>query len=151
MRRGAADQIGDISANMRGSAYQSGLGLAANERNAQISNILNAGSGFGSTFGQGLGAIGQGLNDTYTNNGQLISGGQLNQQNQQGIDNAAFQQWQGNDQRANDLLSRYYGIVGSGNFGGTTTSSQPGPSLFQTLLGTAAAGAGAFMGAGGKF
>jgi hypothetical protein len=32
MRRGAADQIGDIASNMRGSAYQSGLGLAEGAR-----------------------------------------------------------------------------------------------------------------------
>jgi hypothetical protein len=144
-RRGAADQIGDIASNMRGQAYQSGLGLAESGRTADMNGLATAGSGFGSTFGQGLGAIGQGLADTYGNNNQLISGGQLNQQDAQGADTAAFNKWSGNDNRQNDLLNRYMSIIGSQNWGGSATSTQPGPSMFQTLLGAGASAAGAAL------
>jgi hypothetical protein len=141
MRRGAADQIGDIASNMRGQAYSQGLGLAENARGANLS-ALNAATG---AYGQGLGALGQGFGMANQNNQNLISGGQLNQQDAQGQDNANFQQWQGQDTRANDLLNRYYGIIGSQNWGGTQTGSTPGPSMFQNLLGAGTSIAGAFM------
>jgi hypothetical protein len=141
MRRGAADQIGDISSQMRGSAYQSGLGMAENARTANM-NALNAATG---AFGQGLGAMGQGVSTAYGNNDALIRGGQLNQQDQQGQLNADFQRWQGTDNRQNDLLSRYMGIIGSNNWGGTQTGTTPGPSLFQNLLGAGTSIAGAVM------
>jgi hypothetical protein len=141
MRRGAADQIGDIASNMRGQAYQSGLGLAENARGTNM-NALNAATG---AFGQGLGAMGQGFGMANTNNQNLISGGQLNQQDQQGQLNADFQQWNGNDQRQNDLLNRYYSIIGGQNWGGTATGTTPGPSMFQNLLGAGTSIAGAIM------
>jgi hypothetical protein len=144
-RRGAADQIGDIAANMRGNAYDRGLGLAESTRTANMNGLATAGAGFGSTFGQGLGAIGQGLGEVYGNNNALVTGGQLNQQDQQGQLNADFSKWQGNDTRPNELLNRYMSIIGSQNWGGTQTGTTPGPSLFQTLLGAGATAAGTAM------
>jgi hypothetical protein len=147
MTRGAADQIGDIASQMRGNAYSQGLNLAEQGRESNMGYMGQAAQGYGNVYGQGLGASQQGQNMTYQNNDALIQGGQLNQQDQQGQDNAGYQQWQGQDQRASDLLNRYYGIVGGQNWGGTATGSQPGQSMFQTLLGAAAAGAGAYFGA----
>jgi hypothetical protein len=68
-------------------------------------NALNAATG---AFGQGLGAMGQGSAWRTKTTNALISGGQLNQQDQQGQLNADFQRWQGNDTRQNDLLNRYW-------------------------------------------
>lgn len=145
MERGAADRIGDISAAMRGQAYSQGLGLAEGARTSNMGFLGQAAGGYGSVYGQGLGATAQGNDMTYGNNNALISGGQLYQQDQQGQDNADFAQWQGQDQRQNDLLNRYYGIVGANNWGGTGTGTQPGPSPFQSILGGAATAAGTYM------
>jgi hypothetical protein len=72
------------------------------------------------------------------NNQNLITGGQLYQQDQQGQDNAALPAMaRQQDQRQNDLLNRYYGIIGGNNWGGTATGTTPGPSMFQNLLGAA--------------
>jgi hypothetical protein len=141
MSRGAADQIGDIASSMRGQAYSQGLGLAENARSTNM-NALNAATG---AFGQGMGAMGQGYGMANQNNQNLIQGGQLYQQDAQGQDNADFAQWQGQDQRPNDLLQRYYGIIGANNWGGTSTGTTPGPSMFQNLLGAASTAAGAAM------
>lgn len=138
MRRGAADQVGDIASNMRGQAYSQGLGLAENARTSNMGFMGQAGAGFGNMFGQGLGAAQLGQNMNYQNTDALIRGGQLNQADQQGQLNADFMRWQGSDNREAQLLQQYYGIVGGNNWGGTTTGTTPGASPFQNILGAGA-------------
>jgi hypothetical protein len=140
--RGAQDQMGDIASNMRGQAYQSGLGLAENARTANMGALGQAGSGLGGMYGLGLGAVGQGNSMNYGNLNAQIAAGQLNQQDAQGQMNADLQRWQGNDTRDQGLLQNYYNIIGANNWGGTTTTTQPRPGLLQTGLGLASAFAG---------
>lgn len=53
-RRGASDQIGDISAQMRGQAYSQGLSLAEQARQANISGNLGAASAGNSMVNTGI-------------------------------------------------------------------------------------------------
>lgn len=151
LERGAAQQVGDISANMRGQAYENGLNQAENARQANMGMLGYAGMGQGGLYNEGLYGTELGNNLNYGNNNAQISDGQLYQQDKQGQDNANFQQWQGQQQFPWQQLDNYMGVVGSNNWGGTQTQSVPGASPFQTLLGTAVSGLGAYMGAGGKF
>lgn len=145
MKRGAADQIGDIAAQLRGQAYQNGLGLAENSRESNMGALGSAGSGFGNIYDLGLKGAALGQDMTFGNNGALVSGGQLNQQDQQGQLNADFQRWQGGDTRDMGFLTQYFNAVNGVPTFGTQTQSQPGPSMFQNLLGGASSALGAYM------
>jgi hypothetical protein len=57
-------------------------------------------------------------------NANLQAGGVL-QADQQGQLDATLMQWQGQDTRANDLLARYYSVIGGNNWGGTSTATAP--------------------------
>jgi len=145
MRRGAADQIGDIASQLRGQAYQNGLGLAEGARTANMGGLGAAGSGYGDIYDLGLkgSALGQDL--AFNNGNTLISGGQLNQQDQQGQLNADFSRWQGADNRDMSFLIPYMNAVGGIPGFGTSTASQPGPSPFQNLVGAGTSALGAYM------
>lgn len=96
--RGAGDRVADISSNMRGQAYNTGLGISAQQglanQNAQLgTNSLNAGlMGQGANLAYNIGQAGQtGMNQAYNtgvNNAQLAqdTGGQLRQYQQQLLD-----------------------------------------------------------------
>jgi hypothetical protein len=82
-------------------------------------------------------------------NANLTAGGVL-QADQQGQYDAAFQTWQGEDTRANDLLQRYMQTIGGKDWGGQATSTKPyaGQGALadgvQGAMGMAAAGAGLY-------
>lgn len=57
-------------------------------------------------------------------NANLTAGGVL-QADAQGQMDANFQQWQGQDARANDLLQRYMQTIGGQSWGNQSTSTQP--------------------------
>lgn len=150
--RGAQDRIGDIASQMRGDAYQQGLGLAENARtanmNAQLNALSNAGNLYGNAFGQGIQGATAGAQQTYNNLDALSQAGGLQQQDQQGQINADFTRWQGNDMRNFDLLDRYMQLI-KGNYGMTQTGSQNNgqPSWLNTLqgaLGGASTGLGLY-------
>ena len=146
-QRGAAETIGNISANLRGSAYQSGLGLSESARMGNMGAMGSAASGMGGMFGHGLQGAGMGMDMAYRNQDALIGAGQLNQADRQGQMDADFTRWQGNDTRAQDLLNNYYSMIGANNWGGTQTAkASGGPGLIQMGIGaaSAAAGMGAF-------
>lgn len=96
--RGAGDRVADISSNMRGQAYNTGLGIAAQQglanQNAQLgTNSLNAGlMGQGANLAFNIGQAGQtGMNQAYNtgvNNAQLAqdTGNYLRQYQQQLLD-----------------------------------------------------------------
>ena len=149
--RGAADRIGDISASMRGDAYNQALGMEAN-RMSQNAGLQQQAGLQGNQFqlqnAQFLNGIGQqGAN-------QLLQANNLglnNIQNQitagNAFQNEGQNQISANQQQFNapwDLLNRYYGIVGSGNWGGTTTSANP---LIGQTIGAVAGSAGQLGGA----
>ena len=150
--RGAQDRIGDIAAGMRGDAYSQGLALAENARganmNARLNALTNAGSIYGNAFGQGLQGSAAGLTAGYNNLDALSKAGALQQQDAQGQINANFAKWQGQDQRAFDLLDRYMQAVG-GQYGSsvnrTADNGQPGwLNTAQGALGGATAGLGLY-------
>lgn len=138
--RGAQDRIGDIASQMRGNAYQEGLGLAENARtanmNAQLNALSNAGNLYGNAFGQGIQGATAGAQQMYNNFDALSQAGGLQQQDQQGQINADFARWQGNDTRNFDMLDRYMQLV-KGSYGSTSTNSQNNgqPSWMNTLQG----------------
>lgn len=153
--RGAQDRIGDISAGMRGDAYQQGLSLAENARganmNARLNALTNAGNIYGNAFGQGLQGTAAGLTAGYNNLDALSKAGALQQQDAQGQMNADFAKWQGQDQRAFNLLDNYMQAVG-GSYGSTKTDTANNgqPTWLNTLQG-AVGGASAGLGLYGQY
>lgn len=151
-RRGAADQIGDISAGIRGDAFNRGLALAEGARGTNLSALGQTAGLYGQQLGMGVDTINAGNNLAIANQGAAIDASSLYQQDRQGQLDQGYQQWIGNDTRQSDLLNRYYGIIGANNWGGTqTTTQKSSPSLLSAALGigSLAAGFGAF-GGGGK-
>lgn len=96
--RGAGDRVADISSNLRGQAYNTGLGIAAQQglsnQSAQLgTNTVNANlMGQGANLAYNIGQAGQaGMGQAYqtgVNNAQLAqdTGGQLRQYQQQLLD-----------------------------------------------------------------
>lgn len=153
--RGAQDRIGDIASEMRGGAYSQGLSLAEQARqgniNARLNALSNAGNLYGSAFGQGLQGGAAGLTAGFNNLDALSKAGALQQQDAQGRMNADFAKWQGQDNRAFDLLDRYMQAIG-GQYGSTKTSTADNgqPTWMNTLQG-ALGGASAGLGLYGQF
>jgi len=142
-RRGADDRMADTSAAIRSDAFNRGLNLSQANRASQMGALGNLGQFGLSSFGAGLSGNAANLG----NIDAMIRAGQIDQQDRQGQADADYMQWQGQDGRQMDLLSRYYGIVGANNWGGTqTTTTKSSPSIFGSLLGLGltAGGLGAF-------
>lgn len=136
LERGLADKTADVSANLRGQAYQNGLSLAQGDTAAKNAALAAAGGLAGGATSAGTSALGQAadINKTNTDNA-LTSTTMLNGFDQQVIDNELakynYQQqlpWQN--------LNNFYGIVGSNNWGskttGTSTQTQT-PSTISSL------------------
>lgn len=126
--RGAQDRIGDIAAELRGGAYESGLSRAESARQFNEGAGLDAriaGAGMQDQgYGRGMDTTLQGIQQVLNNNDVLAkSGGALQADNQGNLDEA-FAKWQGGDTRINELLNRYMGLI-SGNYGGVTNSTAP--------------------------
>jgi hypothetical protein len=71
------------------------------------------------------------------------------QDDRQGQLDADFAQWQGEDERSSDLLSRYFNIIGSNSWGSSGTSSstsktKSSSSLLSQIAGAAAAAGSAY-------
>jgi hypothetical protein len=153
LRRGAADRVADISAGLRGDAFAQGLDLAERARTTNQSDLLNSivqgGSLSDRAFARGLDATNQGQGLAFDNFDQMIRAGGLFQADQQGDLTEAFDKWQGQDQRAWDLLNRYWSLVGSGNWGSSQSTTTPTSiggwqGALQGALGGATAGAGLY-------
>lgn len=117
--RGAADRVADIGATLRGNAYGTGLGIAAqqglaNQSAMSANNALNAGlMGQGAQLNYNIGQAGQaGIQQAYNtgvNNTQmqLASGDYLRQYQQQLLD-TAFQ----NQMNPYNSLQMYKSFIG---------------------------------------
>lgn len=117
--RGAGDRVADISSNLRGQAYNTGLSIAAQQglanQSAQLgTNSLNAGlMGQGANLAFGIGQAGQaGMNQAYNtgvNNAQLAQdvGGQLRQYQQQLLDTQYS-----NEMNPYNSLQMYKSLIG---------------------------------------
>lgn len=145
--RGAQDQIGDISASIRGDAYNRGLALSEGARSTNLGAMAQSAGLYGDTLNTGMNALQTGNQMSIGNYGAAIDASQMFQQDRQGELDANFQQWQGNDTRETDLLNRYYSIIGANNWGGTqTNTAKNSGNIFGKLVGAAstAASFGAF-------
>lgn len=142
VRRGLADRTADVSSTMRGNAYSQGLNLAEGARMGNMGALGQAAQlGLGQ-FGQGMSSF-QGGHATRAGDFAMADGAAqgLRGADQAQIDND-LARFNFNDQRGNDLLQRFYSILGAGQWGGTTTGTQSRqgtstPSLINTLSGVA--------------
>lgn len=140
--RGAQDQIGDISANIRGAAYDKGLSMAEGARSTNLSALGQTAGLYGSALGQGASALTAGNGMALNNMGSAIDASSLYQKDQQGQLDADFKTWQGNDTRQQDLLENYFKIIGANNWGGTSTQkSSSSGSILGSALGIASTAA----------
>jgi hypothetical protein len=146
--RGLAEKAGDISANLRGNAYNSGLQLAQADRNSRAAAYGTAGSLGGSLLNTGLGAS-TGSIGAQGNLFDMINagGGGLRSSDQAGLDNSRAMSEYANSMPS-DLLAKYYGIVGSNNWGGTSNSNFQSTQKVQASPWTIAGGV---LGAAGSF
>lgn len=123
MQRGAADRLGDISAQMRGDAFGQGLGMAQAQYNTGMGQQLGANTQLLQAGQFGADQIGNGINLGY-GAGDVMSraGAGL-----QGLEQAQIdgQRQQFNDQKNNglDLTGRYMGLVSGGVQGGPVAQS----------------------------
>lgn len=144
-QRGAAEAIGNIGANIRGNAYNQGLGIA---QNAATANLTGA-NAFSTVGQQGIDAFNSGTNAGYGAFDRVNQSFGIEQQDRQGATDADFRSWLGNDSRNWDILNNYMGIVGSNQWGqsgtssGTSKSKEQG-SIFGQLVGGAATAASLF-------
>jgi hypothetical protein len=154
-RRGAEDRVADISASLRGDAYNRGLSLAQSDRSTRLGALGTAANAYSGLAGQGIGALQAGAATGYGAYGQIAAADAAAQDDRQGQLDADYTKWQGKDARQWDLLSRYYGIVGGNQWGqsgtstGTSTQKSSG-NVFGQLAGLAATGAGIAGGLGFK-
>ena len=153
-RRGAADRVADISAGIRSDAWNRGLNMAEDTRRFGINGLSSAASQFGSMATSGAGMIGAGMDANYRNLDAATRAGQMDQADRQGSLDADFQKWQGQDNRASELLKRYQSVVGANNWGGESTTEQvqetPTGGLFGDIMGIATGGLGIASGLGWK-
>jgi hypothetical protein len=147
LRRGAADRVADISAQLRGGAYQSGLGLAANNYQQGFQNQLGANSQVGGALSTGLSGAQGAQSMGFGNADAITRAGSFFQNDEQKMLDAAFQKWNMQDTRPADLLSRYWGIASTGWNGGGGTPTQGGGGFGNTLAGIG----GILTGIGGLF
>ena len=138
-QRGAADRVGDISAQIRGDQYARGLDMAQRERAGVLASKATAAQGYGALAGQGFGAIQAGAGMGYDAFGQQIAAGEAGQADRQGQMDADFAKWAGNDTRQYDLLNRYKDIVASNQWGQNASSSgksvsKEKPSIMSSIM-----------------
>ena len=145
-RRGAEDRIGDISATIRGNAYNQGLTMAQADRATNLSALGQASSAYGNLGAAGINAMGAGNDAAMDSYDAINRANGIEQADRQGSYDAAFKKWQGEDTRDMDLLARYASVVGSNQWGqsgtssGTSTQKSSGSILSQIMGAAATAG-----------
>lgn len=147
----AQDRAADISAGIRGNAYDRGLTLAANQQQQGFNNQLAANQ-------QGI--VGASAGASMVNQGLTTGLNAANAETGVGTGRRALETEtiQGNLQGAEynrntdlDLIRKYMGIVG-GNYGGTTTTTAQNPNTsFGNFMQGAIGGASMGAGLGGMF
>lgn len=141
IERGLAEKTADVSANIRGQQFDSGLKMAEaarqNDNNAMLEALKSQGSLGGSAVGTGVNAIGSGIQQQGglfdIANAGAAGSGQQNTQNQ--IDNAKGMTEYKND-AATKALQEFMSIVGGANWGSQSNGTQTAtstPSLWSTI------------------
>jgi hypothetical protein len=143
--RGLGEQAGNISANLRGNAYEQGINQAL-QGDAQGLQALSQEGSLGENMGQsGLNALSTGINDQGALVNQATAGANANYQqaNQNPLLNA-LQQYQGTSNFPWQQLQNYYNIIGNRSWGSQTTGTSMGtqsqqqqtnPSMMSTIGG----------------
>ncbi|QZP08170.1 hypothetical protein [Caenibius sp. WL] len=151
-QRGAAEEIAQIGANLRSQAWNNGLNMAQGDLDRKINAYGKAGDAYARLGSSGIDALAKGAQLGYDAYGQITGTYDREQADQQGELDAAYQKWQGQDQRDFDLLNRYANIVAGNQWGqsGTSTSTsktKQSGGVLGGILGAVATGAGAYFGA----
>lgn len=159
VERGLAQKTADVSAMLRGNAYDTGLKIGAGNQALTLDALRGAGGLFDLLNNTGLAAneLATKQRDNASDRA-LYNSDALRQGRQMELDNN-FQKFRYAEDRPWDLLSRYYGIIGSQNWGRTgtqmttETSTPSGASILGGVLGTVGSlfGGGGMFGAGGAF
>jgi hypothetical protein len=147
LRRGAADRVADISADIRGGLYNTGLGMAQSQHNQGIANQLSANSAIGQAGAQGADMANMAQQMGFSNADAMARAGSIFQQDAQGKADEAYNKWNMTDTRQNDLLNRYWSTVqGTPMGGGSSYQTQGSTGIIPQAvgLGIAAYGAGLF-------
>jgi hypothetical protein len=150
--RDAMQQAGNTEATMREDAYNRAIGQGSQDYFGGAQTALAANGQVGSALGMGSDLANSGMG--YQNSGlqgNLASGGALQQNAQQGLNDAYQQYGYQNGGYQQGLLNNYWNIVGGQNWGGT--SSQPvqgGTGTGQGLLGAGLAIGGMATPGGGS-
>lgn len=135
-QRGAADRIADISATLRGNAYDRGLTLAQGDRATNLSALSQAANSYGNLASFGVDALGRSTDAAYGAFDAIKGADAAEQGDRQGQLSADFAKWQGEDTRSSDLLERYAKIVAGNQWGQSGTSSGTSKSKqSQSILG----------------
>lgn len=134
--RGAQDRIGDISATMRGDAWNRGLQTAEAARQANMQGMSSAGSLYGNAMDSALRGAAAGTTMGYNNLDALSKAGGVLQGDAQSQINANYQNWMNQQTQPFDWLDRYMTAV-KGNYGGTTVngSNNGNPTWLNALQG----------------
>lgn len=147
MRRGAGDRVADISANIRGGLYNTGLSMAQNQHNQNIANRLSANAALGQAGDAAASFASQAQNMGFSNADAMARAGSIFQQDDQGRLDEAYNKWAMQDTRQNELFNRYWSAVTGTPMGGGSAYQTPGKTgIIPTVagLGIAAYGAGLF-------
>lgn len=147
--RGGQEALTQAAAGIRSDAYNRGLDRAEGARGTNLSAMGQAAGLYGNATGQGFAGASQGQQMNLQLLDSMVRAGQISQEDAQREMDTNYARWQGEDTRDTDLLSRYYGIVGSNNWGGTSTATaKGGPGILGGILGGAAT-VGSFFAPGG--
>lgn len=124
LQRGAADRLTDLSSNIRGQLFNTGLSAGQNQWNQNLSNMLNANAGVLNSYNAGMNGINAGQNYAAGNFDALNAAGGLYQNQGQNELNANLAQFNETNQNPINYISQYMQSIG-GNYGGTGTSTAP--------------------------
>jgi hypothetical protein len=141
IERGLAEKGADVSAGLRQHGFDTGLSLAEQGRQFDNNAMLDALKS-GGTLGAGAAAAGTGaLTGGVDTAGKLFTLAGAGGAGEQASGQAALDNNIGKSDSAWDNLLKYYGVVGSQNWGGTTSGTQEKqPSIWETIGGLMSAG-----------
>lgn len=123
LTRGFNDKAADVSANLRGNAYQEGLKLAEANNTASMDAILKAAMARGSIGNDAIGAAGNAVaqqSGLFDIAGKGVAGQNLGAQAE--LDNA-IQRYGFETDSPFAALNNYFKIIGANNWGGTSTGT----------------------------
>lgn len=140
LQRNAANQKADVASNILGNEYNQGLNTAEGLYGTNLNTGLGASYAENSAGNSGANLLDQGYNTTMNNLNVPLQTGTVQQQNQQGADQAGYTRWQGQMSQPWNTLNNYWSVVANRPWGsvqnGTTTGQvTSNPSGAQDLFG----------------